>query len=229
MKIIKILIIILFVSASMFSQSYPVEKVNGDVKYQSGTNEKWNALKEGDVISENTVISTGESSFVELQQNDIIFKLNELSAVSVKDIKKLSRDELLLALAMEDILNSQKKNGSGNSGNTAVYGSNENSSGDLFIKSNDFGIKRLNGAVQLAKNGMEESAVVAAKETYRKYPDVKSIPSYRIFFSNILADKGLYEEALAEYLAIKELDITKEQRSEVDERSEKIKKMLLSN
>ena len=65
------------------------------------------------------------------------------------------------------------------------------------MKTDDFGIKRLNGAMQLAKNGFKESSVVFAKETYRKYPDSKQIPSYRIYFADILLKKDYMKKHLA--------------------------------
>ena len=161
-----------------------------------------------------------------LKGNNVNFNLDESSAVSVSNIKKMNIDELLLALAMEDMMNAPteiKKS----SDNTAVYGTKEGES-NLQIITDDFGIKRLNGAVQLAENNLEESAVVAAKETYRKYPDTKNLSSYRIFFANILNDKGLYEEALNEYIEIQKLKLTDKERLEVNKKTESIKMKLLS-
>jgi hypothetical protein len=83
--------------------------------------------------------------------------------------------------------------------------------------------------MQLAKNGFKESSVVFAKETYRKYPESKQIPSYRIFFADILYEKGLYEEALVEYQDIAKLDLSKEEKSNVESQTQSINKILLNN
>jgi len=72
---------------------------------------------------------------------------------------------------------------------------------------------RLNGAEQLANSGLKESSVVFAKETYRKYPDTRQIPHYRIFFADILYEKGMYEETLGEYFEIEKLELTKEEKA----------------
>ena len=222
----RILLIILMFAGVLSAQTFTVERVSGDVKYQNGSSETWSALKIGTTLKDDAVISTGQNSSVLLKGNKVNFNLNESSAVSVSSIKKMNIDELLLALAMEDMMNAPKEIKK-SSDNTAVYGTKEGES-TLQIITDDFGIKRLNGAVQLAENSLEESAVVAAKETYRKYPDTKNLPSYRIYFANILNDKGLYEEALDEYVDIQKLKLTDKVRTEVNEKTESIKMKLLS-
>ena len=82
--------------------------------------------------------------------------------------------------------------------------------------------------MQIAENGMGESAVVVAKETYRKYPATKKLASYRIYFANILFNKGLYEEALKEYYDIDKLDLTKDEKDNIDSKVESIKMKLIS-
>lgn len=156
----KKLILILLFTGSLFAQSFTVEKLSGDVKYQNGDSENWTAINEGTKVNDDAIIVTADNSFVELEGNNVWFKLNESSAVSVSSIKKMNIDDLLLALAMEDIINAPKQINK-NSNNTAVYGTEAGQENTLLIKSNDFGIKRLNGAVQLAKNNLQESAVIA--------------------------------------------------------------------
>ncbi len=174
-------------------------------------------------------VSTGAKSSVQIKGTGSIITLEELSALSLASIKTMSTDELLLALAMEDMINAPRTNGKNKSSSTATYGDKEGQGKNLEAKTDDFGIKRLNGAMQLAKNGLKESSVVFAKETYRKYPDSKQISSYRIFFADILYEKGLYEEALGEYMDIAKLDLSKEEKSKVESQTQSINKILLNN
>jgi hypothetical protein len=222
----KKLLIVLMFAGGLSAQTFTVEKVIGDVKYQNGSSETWSTLSSGNTIGDDAVISTGKNSSVLLKGNKVNFNLTESSAVSVSSIKKMNIDELLLALAMEDMMNAPKEIKK-SSDNTAVYGTKEGEK-TLLIETDDFGIKRLNGAVQLAENGLEESAVVAAKETYRKYPDTKNLPSYRIYFANILYNKGLYEEALDDYVEIKKLKLNDDEKAIVNEKIESINMKLLS-
>jgi len=222
------LAIILFVSAAS-AQQFKVTETKGDVKYQSGTSEVWNEVKGGETLKTDGIISTGKNSFVQLRESENKITIGELSAVSISSIKKMSTDELLLALAMEDMINAPPKNGKENSNSTATYGNKESAKKTNQLKATDFGIRRLNGAMQLADNGMQESSVVFAKETYRKYPETKEIASYRIFFANVLYDKGLYEEALGEYLEIQNLELNSEQSNKVKSQVNQINKILLNN
>ena len=222
----KKLILILFFTSSLFAQSFIVKEISGDVKYQNGNSENWIVLQKGSSVNDDAIIITADNSFVKLEGKDVSFKLTESSAVSVSSIKKMNTDDLLLALAMEDMMNAPKEIET-NSDNTAVYGTEAGQENTLFIKSDNFGIKRLNGAVQLAKSNLQESAVVAARETYRKYPDTKSISSYRIYFADILYEKGLYEEALDEYVAIQKLQLSESEGAAVNEKTESIKMKLL--
>ena len=225
----KTFLILLLLVASIAAQDFKATNVKGSVKYQSGTSEVWAEVKEGTSLSLDDFVSTGAKSSVQIKGTGNIITLEELSALSLASIKTMSTDELLLALAMEDMINAPSTNGKNKSSSTATYGDKEGQGKNLEVKTDDFGIKRLNGAMQLAKNGFKESSVVFAKETYRKYPDSKQIPSYRIFFADILFEKGLYEEALGEYMDISKLDLSKEEKSKVDSQTQSINKILLNN
>jgi len=225
----KTFLVLLFFVPSLIAQEFKAINIRGDVKYRAGTSEVWAEVKEGTALHLDDFISTGEKSSVQIKESGNIISIGELSAVSVASIKKMSTDELLLALAMEDMINAPKTNSKNNSSSTAVYGDKEGQGKNLTVKTDDFGIRRLNGAMQLAKNGLKESSVVFAKETYRKYPNSKQFPSYRIFFADILYEKGLYEEALGEYLDIAKLDLSKEEKAKVESQTKSISKILLND
>lgn len=223
----KKIIAFIFLTGIISAQSFTVKNVTGEVRYQKGGEENWVQLQKGTVVENDATILTGKKSNVKLRDMDTEFTLGESSAVSVSSIKKMRIDDLLLALAMEDMMNAPKKPNK-SSDNTAVYGTKQGEEVSPQLRPNDFGLKRLNGAKQLAENGMEESSVVAARETYRKYPDTKKLASYRIYFADILYKKGLYEEALKEYYEISKLELSKEEKDKVDAKVEAIKTILVN-
>ena len=225
----KTILIVLLSVPSLIAQEFKAAEVKGDVKYRSGTSEVWNEIKKGTVLQINDFVITGSKSSVQIKGSETIINLAEFSAISIASIKTMSTDDLLLALAMEDMINAPRTNEKNKSSSTATYGEDEGQSKNPEVKTDDFGIMRLNGAMQLAKNGYKESSVVFAKETYRKYPESKQIPSYRIYFADILYDKGLYEEALGEYIEISKLNLSKEEKARVESQTKSINKILLND
>ena len=206
-----LLLFVIFANVT-FAQAYKAEKVKGDVKVQIGASENWIDVNDGMDLKTNSIISTGNNSSIQISNSSIKFTLKENSVVSVSSIKKMTLDELILALALEDMINAPKKNNKTNSANTAVYGSEEKGDKTLISEDNNFGMKRLNGAMQLSENGFKESSIVAAKETFRKYPESKNNVSMRIFFANDLSALGLYEEAYSEFNSIKNLVLSDQQK-----------------
>ena len=224
-----IIIIFLMASGICFSQSYKIEKMKGNVEAQIGTSENWVPVKSGDEIRSDAVLSTGKSSYVQIQTSGSKFMLDSYSALRVASIKKMSINDLILALAMEDMMNAPKKNEKINSQNTAVYGAEINGVKSPMVESDDLGIKKLNGAVQLAENGFKESAVVVAKETFRKYPETKTMAKYRIYFADILFNLGLNEDAYDEFKSIDSLNLKNDEKADVKSKLDILTKKLMSN
>ncbi len=216
----KLLLLLLFLPPILSAQEFKVQYLKGSAKAQIGSSEQWINVIEGQTFKPNTVIATEENSTIILKKGNVEFTMYEVSAVNLASLKKLSLDELLLALAMEEILSAPKKKEDVKSKSTVVYGTRETGKQELFVRSNDFGIKRLNGAVRLAESGFKESAVISARETFRKYPETKGMTPFRLYFANLLVEKNLYEEALEEYYSIQKLSINQQQKQEVEDKLE---------
>jgi hypothetical protein len=223
----KIMILFMIAAGILQAQTYTVEKLKGTAKAETGLNENWINLKEGTMIGANSIVAAGDNSIVQLISGNIKFVLRGPAAITLSDIKKMSVDDLLLALAMEDMLNAPKTKDELKSKNTAVYGSEENGRNLPPNTSSDFGIKRLNGAMQIAENGYPGAAIIAAKTTFRKYPDTKNLPAYRIYFARLLYQLNLCEEAYDEYGSIKELNLTPSQEKEVDSKIDVLSKKMV--
>lgn len=225
-----ILVVMLILSSGIiFAQTFKVEKVAGNVKVQIGASEKWSQVKPGEILNANSTITTGEKSTVSLEGNNFNFALKESSALPLTNLKKMSLDQLILALAMQDMINAPRKKEEANSKNTAVYGAEINGIKEPFVISSNFGVQRLNGAVQLAESGFKESAIVDAKDTFRKYPETSAMPSFRIYFANLLADLNLNEEAYDDFKKIESLKLNSVQKSEVAGKLDLLSKKLMKD
>lgn len=212
----KIFLIIMLLTFSICAQSFVVEKVNGNVFALIGFSEEWTKVKVGQILKGADLISTGEKSLVQLNNNGNRFVLQSNSALSINNIKRISLNELLLALAMEEIRNVPNFNENNVRRNTAVYGEKVSNISPSKSVVSDLGMKKLNGAKQLAINGYRESAILLAKETYRKYPETKTRIDDRFFFVNLLIELQLFNEAAAELNDLEKLKLTNEQQEKVE-------------
>jgi len=222
----KIMMMTAVLAFSLFAQSYKVEKVEGNVKALIGNSEQWVDVKEGSMVSSSTVLMTDKNAVIMLSGRGIKFTLKPSAALSVNSLKRMTIDELLLALAMEEILSTPAKKKDDHSINTAIYGSNEGGTKTATVPANLLGDLKLNGAKQLAENGFKETAILTAKETYRKYPATQKNVLNRIFFAEQMMKLSLYNEALTEYSQIQNLPMNDAQTKEVQEKLDILKKKL---
>jgi hypothetical protein len=225
---IKIIILLIFAVIPLMAQTFKVEPIKGTIKILTSNDKTWRILKADETVPANTIVSTEVNSAAKIKGQELIFTLGEYSALTISSIKKMSLNDLIMSLALDEVLNAPKQKNT-KSDNTSVYGDKISPETLSAIQSNSFGTRRLNGAKQLAENGFAESAVITANDVFRKYPDTKNNPSDRIYFADILFQKGLYDEALKQYDEIRKLKLTKEQQIYVEDKIDSINKFLLNN
>lgn len=216
-----IILIFLYMPSSAQTQEFIVEKVTGKVSILRGTDENYQEVKSGQILNGTDLLVTDENSFIQLSRNGGRFLLKANSALGLNFIKAISINDLLLALTAEEV-RSIPKNNSATAKNTAVYGKKIGLEKNNKVNDLNFGLKKLNGARQLAESGYKESAVLVAKETYRKYPSTKSRVDERIYFADLLLRLGLKNEALSEYSDIKSQQLTIDQKNSLNKKIEEV-------
>lgn len=213
----KVVFVYILLTASLLAQSFKVEKVTGEVLLLRGTSENFVSVKAGDELSGKDMILTGGNSVIILKKGKDQFILKDNSALNLSSIKKLTINQLLLALAMEEIRSVPKKNNS-EMKSTAVYGSGKNGKALNPAGMTGLGMKKLNGARQLAESGFNESAVLAAREVFRKHPETRKAADERIYFAGIFEKLKLTDEAFEEYSAIYDLQLSPVQKKYVSDK-----------
>lgn len=222
----KILLFCLILVTITFSQSYKVEKITGTVKTQNQTADEWVTIREGISLNNKSMLLTEKNSTVTLSGEGVRFTLLPQSIIYTSSLRKMSVDELLLALATEEIINASGKKEKGNVQSTVIYGSKVKKVENENFPYIGLGELRINGAIQLAKNGYAATSVVEAKEIFRKYPEINKNPVHRIYFADIINSLGLSEESFREYSKIMEMDLTETQKLVVLEKINKLKSEL---
>lgn len=223
----KIILILFVFTLNILAQEYTVEKVSGNVQALIGTSENWIRVVAGQKLHGTDLISTDEKSFVQLADKESRFILQSNSALGLSSIKKMSLNELLLALAMEEIRNVPKTKSNQFTRNTAVYGSELSTSKPTPMTVSDIGLKKINGAKQLAQNGFTESAILVAKETFRKYPETQNHIGDRIYFVDQMMKLNLINEAGTELNRISLQSLNPQDKKEVTARLDEIKEVTL--
>ena len=226
----KFTLIIFLTASAVFGQQFKVEQVTGEVTALKGTSENVVEIKSDAMLSGDDMIITGEnSSAIVIGRNNQKFILKENSALELDYLKEVSLNDLLLALAMEEIRDVPKNKSKSDSKNTAVYGSKISDETETIQNSNDLGLKKINGAKQLANRGYQKSAVILARETFRKYPGEKIKVNNRLFFTDILIEFELYNEAAYELDKLKLFNLTDDEKNNIEKRSEKINEKLVKS
>jgi len=216
-----IMILILLVSF-ISAQEFTVEKISGDVKMLKGTSEKWEAVKKGEVLSGDAVLLTESNSYIQLNKDNNRFVLKGDAAIGLNHIKQVSINDLLLALALDEIRNVPKIKKNSISKNTAVYGSKNKVEKEITVDKNQLGAKKLNGAKLLNENGYSESSVIVAKEVFRNYPKISMKFEDRLYFADILNELELYQEAATEYSKLENIALSDMEKNTIKKRIEAV-------
>lgn len=220
-KIWHLLTALVLLQSVYTAQEFRVERVTGTVKAQKGLSEEFVAVTEGMILMKNTLLLTEKNATLSISGDGVRFTLKPQAAVHLSDLRRMTVEELLLALALEEILDAGTKGEKGNLKNTAIYGSGNESrkSGG----NSDFGVMKLNGAILLAENGYSETAIIAAKDVFRRYPATAGMADYRIYFARQLMKHKLWREALDEFNAILKLPVGFMEKQTVNESIDFIK------
>ncbi len=218
----RILILTILFASILYAQEFKVSTITGKVLVQKGIEDSFTPVKNGDMLNRDDLIITEDNSFIQLERENNRFILKANSALGLNHIRNISINDLLLALAMEEIRNIPKIKQNGIEKNTAVYGENISTAVDNKLPINKLGKMKINGAKQLAENGFNESAIIVSKDTFRKYPSTKLNFDDRIYFANLLEELNLYNETLDEYNSISKLELTETQQTFVKNKIENI-------
>ncbi len=205
--------------------------VKGDVKVRRGVNEQWQQIKTGDILNYDDAIFIGNKSAGTVSINgQKKIALPEKTIVEISDLRFLSKEELLLKLAMDRIIavpQQDRRNELMPAQTTIIHG--EKKSEKSAAVPNAFGtvenaLKMLNGAKLLFDNKFYGTCALRVREVLRIHPTIDTGAEYKLLTANSLEKAELYDEALNEYVSIPLENISAKQKQTLQQNIERLKK-----
>ena len=220
--------VLCLMAAAIVRADVQVISVKGDVQVRRSMSEEWSPVAIGDILKPDDSIRSGRNSkAVIVIDGQKKITLPELAIVDCSDLKKLSQEELLLMLAMEQVRSVPARNADDDfsiTKTTTVHGENKDPLRSRRSVNPELALLQLNGTKVLYDQGYYATCVLRAKEIFRLNPVFLKKVNFRLVVADALEKMKLRGEALSEYNALKGASLTPEQRSLVEEKISQLKK-----
>lgn len=235
MKAVVASLVIMLGAAMLRGDEIIVQKVQGDVQVRQGVSEVWHQVAAGDILKPYDTMKTGIKGTAVIlvpvaspQKSPKRVSLPPDVMVDMSDIRDLSREELMLKLAMEKVRSSSYEPGSDglNIPNASVvHGTDRAAGSGLAENEAAVGILQLNGTRVLFENGFYSTCALKAMEVFRLFPSLGQRFGDRLLVGEALERAYLRGEALSEYGTMLALPgLTPAQETLLHERMEQLRK-----
>src|SRR5437867_4469881 len=205
MNAIKMSLVLLVAGTLVRAGEIKILRAHGDVSVRHNVQEEWVKAAAADVLKPDDSMRSGKGSGATiLAENGKRIEVPELVVVDVADLRQLSREELLLKLATDRILNAppQKEGSSPILKTTTEVGANMDEAVAPRSANSGLGRLQLNGTRLLYHNGYYATCALKTKDLLRLFPDLTADMDARIMIADALEKMQLKGEAQGEYLAI---------------------------
>lgn len=193
-----------------------VIEVRGDVRVRHGVSQDWQLVRGGDILKpQDSMKLAKRASAAILVDGQKRLTIPENVIVDLSDFRTLTQEELLLKLAMERVRSvpSQERNDELVIPQTTVIHGAEKTPGDLWMRSAEVGVMQLNGTRVLYHGGYYATCALKAKEVLRLYPELSKRVDIRLMVASALEKENLNGEALLEYTALKNEELSPKDRT----------------
>jgi len=225
-RIIFVATVMLF-NLSLYAQVV-VTTVKGDVAVRHGVSNEWLPVRVGDILKPDDSMRSGEhSSATILIDGKRRVVIPEHTLLDVGDLRNLTREELMLKLAMERVraVPDREQDSLIVPQTTIVHGERKepNERSETSGQGRQSGLLQLNGARVLFRHGFYGTCALRAKEVFRLYPECSRHIDDRLMVAAALEKVELYGEALTEYHALEREELSRKEKALVSARIEQLK------
>jgi hypothetical protein len=203
-----------------------VQSLRGDVTVRHGASEQWVVVAPGDALRPEDSIRLGERSSATVVLDGSggetrTVELPPMVIVDMADLRNMTRDDLLMKLAMEDV-RSAPKTPSGGGGatpkTTTTRAGNRDAGPTRPPEAGSLNELRLNGAGVLHEYGFYGPCVLRSREILRVEPALKERVDSRLLMADALEKMNLGEEAYNVYLSLAGGQLSEKEKKLVDEK-----------
>jgi tetratricopeptide (TPR) repeat protein len=179
---------------------FKIKKLKGRVEVRHGVKEVWENLTQSDTLRPEDTILMNKDSYIEIEGNGIFFKAIGELILNISDLRRLSKDELLLQIAFEEMralpgVKDEKRNSS----STGLYGADVSKEETKLKTMQSLAYLWVKGVRALFENGFYETASIRAKNLMSRYDELKESYELKLIVANSFEKLGLYGEAISEY------------------------------
>lgn len=230
MKKINIVLILMLGFAINIFADIKLSSVKGDVKVRRGVSEQWQQIKTGDILNLEDAIFIGSKSAAAVSvDGQKKITLPEKTIVEMSDLRYLSKEELLLKLAMERIIavpQQDRRDELMPAQTTVIHGEKKQETSAAVKPTVENALKMLNGAKLLFENNFYGTCALRVREVLRIHPTIETGIEYKLLTANSFEKAELFDEALSEYVSIQTENLSVKQRQTIQQNIERLKKRL---
>ncbi len=227
-RMLGVLLILMIVSVAQMFADAQIVAIKGDVQIRRGVSEQWVPAALGDILKPDDSMRSGKKSSATIIVNgNQKISVPEMVILDCSDLRMLSREQLLLMLAMERVRSVQpaeRDNDMFIPKTSTMHGENIDKAGTPDARGSKGGVLQLNGTRVLYDQGFYATCVLRAKEVFRLNPTLMSKVDARLMVGNALERMKLNGEALGEYLALKKGRLSGEELAIVDKKISALRK-----
>ncbi|CUS97136.1 hypothetical protein [Candidatus Kryptobacter tengchongensis] len=222
-------LVILTLSISGENYIYKVKKLNGEALVRHGAKEKWVKLSYGDTLRPEDTFFLDKNGYIEIEGNKILFKSDGGIIINISDLRRLTKEELLLQLAFEEMKSvPDVKKDKSNAKSTGIYGTEiEEEKTNLKTGWNltNYWVK---GVSALFENGFYETSAIRARNLMLKFDELKDNIELKMIIATSLEKLELYGEAISELNKILLSSKDKNLNARVEQKIQELKMKLAS-
>lgn len=226
-KISLVLVLILGLAINIFAD-IKLLSVKGDVKVRRGVSEHWQQIKAGEILKlEDALFIGSKSSAAVSVDGQKKIALPEKTIVEISDLRYLTKEELLLKLAMERIIavpQQDRRDELMPAQTTVIHGEKKSETSAVAKPTFENALKMLNGAKLLFENNFYGTCALRVREVLRIHPTIETSIEYKLLTANSFEKAELYDEALSEYVSIQSENLSAKQKQTINQNIERLKK-----